>query len=324
VILVVSNAADATASFFEDRLRLRGVDYIRLNTEEADRLAIDFQLIGGGYSGAFSICEGGARYRIDEISAIYYRRPRPVALVPIEDPALRLWMQNEHRRAWGGLLFVSQDVRWVNNPIAVGGASYKPEQLARAVRHGLSVPDSLVTSDPTAAEQFCVERNWRIVVKPIGHGEIRGEVPEADRLVYTNSLQVSHAAMLERVRNCPTLFQVHLAKAVDLRITVAGAECIAVALHSQEREHSLVDCRRDNMLRMRYSITRLPTALADTLVDLTRSYGLYYAAIDMVLDPEGNYWFLELNPAGQWAWLEQEIGAPISDALIRCLTGASV
>jgi glutathione synthase/RimK-type ligase-like ATP-grasp enzyme len=233
-------------------------------------------------------------------------------------------MQNEHRRAWGGVLYASQNVRWVNNPIAVGGASYKPEQLARATRHGFSVPDSLITSDPTAAERFCVERNWRVIAKPIGHGEIRAEVPEADRLVYTNALDASNAAILERVRNCPTLFQSHLSKAVDLRITVVGAECVAVALHSQEREHSHTDCRRDNMLQMRYSMATLPSGLADALINLTRSYGLYYAAIDMVLDPQGKYWFLELNPAGQWAWLEQEIGAPISDALIRCLTGVPV
>jgi glutathione synthase/RimK-type ligase-like ATP-grasp enzyme len=73
---------------------------------------------------------------------------------------------------------------------------------------------------------------------------------------------------------------------------------------------------------MRYSEIALPRRLADQLVALTRSYGLYFAAIDLVLDPEGNYWFLELNPAGQWAWLEQEIGVPISAALTRCLLGS--
>ena len=95
---------------------------------------------------------------------------------------------------------------------------------------------------------------------------------------------------------------------------------MAVALHSQERLVSTVDCRRDNMHGMRYSVASLPTVVEEQLFALTRSYGLLYAAIDLVRDPDGRYWFLEINPSGQWAWLEQVGAARISDLLISCLT----
>ncbi|HKV43594.1 MAG TPA: hypothetical protein VJT32_02785 [bacterium] len=137
--------------------------------------------------------------------------------------------------------------------------------------------------------------------------------------MYTNLLDESRSNLLERVVSCPTLFQQWIQKEVDVRITVAGNKCIGVALHSQEREVSLVDCRRDNMTGMRYSLLSIGEELEGTLVALVGSYGLHFAAIDMARDFHGRYWFLELNPAGQWAWLEQAAGAPISEALIECL-----
>lgn len=322
VILVVSNAADATADFFEDRLAASGVAHHRLNTEELARLAFSFSVDGrGAQFGASAIFSTGAgRISLDEIASIYYRRPVQPRLPDGTPPGLADWMESEVRRAWGGLLASHPGIRWVNHPLAVSGASYKPEQLARAKRIGLAVPDTLITTDPQKAADFCTEHDWRVVAKPVGHGEILGATAADDRIVYTNRIPREAASRLGRVANCPTLLQCEILKDVDVRVTVVEREVVAVALHSQERPVSIIDCRRDNMAGMRYSLITLPAELASALADLVASYGLLYAAIDLVRDQDGRYWFLELNPAGQWAWLEQVADAPISAAIIRCLT----
>jgi glutathione synthase/RimK-type ligase-like ATP-grasp enzyme len=146
-----------------------------------------------------------------------------------------------------------------------------------------------------------------------------GNTPEQDSLVYTNLVTAEAIEQFALVANCPTLLQRRIAKDVDLRVTVVGGECLTVALHSQEREVSVVDCRRDNMAEMRYSRANLPSSLSASLVQLTHSYGLRYAAIDLARAPDGRYWFFEINPAGQWAWLEEQVNVPISEALVRCL-----
>lgn len=322
MILVVTNASDATADFFEDRLLASGVTYHRLNTEELARLAVSFSVDGrGARFGASAMFSAGAgRIALDEIASIYYRRPVPPTFPDGTPPGLADWMESEVRRAWGGLLASHPGIRWVNHPLAVSGASYKPEQLARAKRMGLAVPDTLITTAPQEAADFCAEHGWRVVAKPVGHGEILGATAAEDRIVYTNRVPREAASRLDRVADCPTLFQREIAKDVDVRVTVVEREVIAVALHSQERAVSTVDCRRDNMAGMRYSVITLPLELATALADLVASYGLIYAALDLVRDHDGRYWFLELNPAGQWAWLEQVADAPISAALIRCLT----
>ena len=64
------------------------------------------------------------------------------------------------------------------------------------------------------------------------------------------------------------------------------------------------DIRRNNMSDVRYEKIDLPDDIRSGLIELMRFYELRFAAIDMVIDVEGNWHFLEINPNGQWAWLD--------------------
>ena len=48
-------------------------------------------------------------------------------------------------------------------------------------------------------------------------------------------------------------------------------------------------------------------------------------AIDALLvglrTPDGRHVFLEINPAGEWEWIQATVGHPIADALADVLTG---
>jgi len=52
---------------------------------------------------------------------------------------------------------------------------------------------------------------------------------------------------------------------------------------------------------------------------LMRRLGLVYGAIDLRLTPDGRYVFLEINPAGQFLYVEQQTGQPIAAALAALL-----
>jgi glutathione synthase/RimK-type ligase-like ATP-grasp enzyme len=51
--------------------------------------------------------------------------------------------------------------------------------------------------------------------------------------------------------------------------------------------------------------------------------GLNFGAVDMILTPDGRYVFLEINPNGQWGWVEDLTGMPISEEIIGLLTQSS-
>jgi glutathione synthase/RimK-type ligase-like ATP-grasp enzyme len=60
---------------------------------------------------------------------------------------------------------------------------------------------------------------------------------------------------------------------------------------------------------------QLPTAVTDKLRLLMQRLGLVYGAIDMRLSDTGEYVFFEVNPAGQWLFVENAPGQPIARAL---------
>ena len=275
--------------------------------------------VGGGRRPAARATLGDVSLEARDVKAIYYRRPvAPVITAVGMTPGERGWIASELRRAWGGW-FATTRALWVNHPLSISGASYKPEQLARAQRMGLNVPETLITTNPAEARAFAETHRTGLIAKPVGHGEIRDEAGQQERLIYTTALGAPDGVLFDRVAGCPTLLQRRLQKEYDLRVTLVGDSVLPVVLHSQDHSVSAVDCRRDNMVGMRYSIARLPDDVEQLLRAYVRSYNLVFAAIDMVRDVHGVYWFLEINPAGQWAWLEQRTGIPISDAIIQAI-----
>lgn len=68
----------------------------------------------------------------------------------------------------------------------------------------------------------------------------------------------------------------------------------------------------------------LPDKTSGKLLSLMEHLGLVFGCIDMILTPEDEYIFLEVNPAGQWGWIEKLTGMPITDALTDMLIRGSV
>jgi glutathione synthase/RimK-type ligase-like ATP-grasp enzyme len=88
-------------------------------------------------------------------------------------------------------------------------------------------------------------------------------------------------------------------------------------VHSQETAYK-IDMRMD-IANARITPVQLPEEVRDRLTDLMRRLGLVYGAIDMRRTPDGRYVFLEINPAGQWLFIEERTGQTISAALARLL-----
>jgi hypothetical protein len=60
---------------------------------------------------------------------------------------------------------------------------------------------------------------------------------------------------------------------------------------------------------------KVPRAIERGVRSLMRSLSLCMGALDFVVDADERWWFLELNPAGEWGWLERDLGLPIADAI---------
>jgi glutathione synthase/RimK-type ligase-like ATP-grasp enzyme len=114
------------------------------------------------------------------------------------------------------------------------------------------------------------------------------------------------------VRYAPVIFQEYI-EGVDLRITVIGNSIFAAEIDAQETSYP-VDMRMV-IGEAHIRPVELPPKVQKKILELQRRLGLYYGAIDMRRTPQGDYVFFEVNPAGQWLFVEERTQLPISQAI---------
>ena len=62
----------------------------------------------------------------------------------------------------------------------------------------------------------------------------------------------------------------------------------------------------------------LPERVSEACRDLVQRLGLAFGAIDLLQTTSEEYVFLEVNPNGQWHWLEQITGVRLTAAPATC------
>ena len=119
------------------------------------------------------------------------------------------------------------------------------------------------------------------------------------------------------VQSCPVLLQEEIPRSADIRATFIGSQCFVAEIKG---EASLVDWR-DPDLSVCYSESTLSDAAQAMCRAMLKKLGLRYGAFDFVRRPDGELVFLEINPTGEWAWLEERLGFPMRDAFIQLFFG---
>jgi glutathione synthase/RimK-type ligase-like ATP-grasp enzyme len=153
-----------------------------------------------------------------------------------------------------------------------------------------------------------------VIGKPLRHSLI--ERGEAGEVLFTARLDPLEPMDRTAVSLAPVIYQREVRKAYDVRATVIGDRVFAAAIHSQDHGGTEVDWRSGTRLDLRHEAIELPAAIARKCLALTKQLDLRYGAIDLVADKDGRFWFLEINPNGQWAWIERRTGLPLATAIV--------
>ena len=247
---------------------------------------------------------------LSEFGSVWWRRPHPPRVnEAIGVPSHRLFATNEAQEALTGL-WHSLDAVWINDPSRDLVAHRKAYQLRVAQDVGLLIPATVITNDPRQALRFIDSRGYRNVV-------YKAFAATEEEWRETRLLRSEELALIEHVRHAPVIFQEYVEAVYDLRVTVVGEEVFAAAIHSQETGY-VVDCRID-IAGARIEAVTLPPEIETLVRALTRRLGLVYGAVDMRLARDGRYVFLEVNPAGQWLYIEVVSGQPIAATMARAL-----
>jgi glutathione synthase/RimK-type ligase-like ATP-grasp enzyme len=194
----------------------------------------------------------------------------------------------------------------VNRPRDMHSNASKPFQAQLIGAAGFRVPESIVTTEPGEVLEFA-QRHGAVVFKSVSG--VRSIVSRLD---------AAHAARLERVRSLPTQFQA-LVEGVDVRVHVVGAEVFVTRISSAATDYRYA-ARED--LPVELVPGSLPDDVAQRCIDLAARLSLPFAGIDLRETPDGDFVCFEVNPMPGYSYFQSETGQPISDALVRLLTGA--
>jgi hypothetical protein len=258
---------------------------------------------------------------LDRLTAIWYRRSgSPTAAADIADPALREVIEKDCADFLTSLWDLT-GCRALPAPLDVlMRTQRKAPQLQRARALGFTVPPTLFTNDPHEFLNFHREQNGRLVSKITGAINM-SKYSGDDFGRYTEVVSTRDVAYSRSVEYCPMIFQAYVPKQLELRITVVGTRAFAVEIHSQAANHTTHDWRRYDLGSTLHRVHELPEQVERLCTRLLRELGLLYGAIDMILTPDGQYVFLEINPCGEYGWIEHLTGLPISAAIAEVLLG---
>jgi hypothetical protein len=308
-VVAVTHREDVTADLLVLAAGRRGVPFYRFNTE-------DYPSSIGLVLDPSQPSETLLTTTSDEVAlgmarGIWVRRPRWPEIGPeVEDRMDRLFARQEAVAAIGGAWRALAD-RCVSPPDVLQAARWKVAQMAVAQRLGFSVPETLVTTDPARARTFV--SGGRTILKAVA--EARVQIGEEESV--GNTVEIDDTFDLDLVRPTPVLLQRRVDKAADIRVTAVGHRLFPVRIVTPAG--SPLDFRLTDLDFCRFEVVDIPSDLSVALLAYQDYWGLRFGAFDLAEDADGRLWFLECNPAGQWAWLEPPTGLDITAALLDLL-----
>jgi len=309
-IVIISEPRDIHALSVVEALSKHGArDTVLLNFGDfPQRMSIHQHLPASGGNDAFALTlPDGRRLPLEAVRGVWWRRPQAYG-IPAQGMTTeaRQFALSETATAFQGM-WQCTSCLWMNDIVRDAAAAHKPWQLHLAKQCGLTIPETLITNDPAEARAFWERLRGEVVYKPF--------LQTIQSWRETRKLIPQELALLDSVKLAPVIFQSLVPGALDLRVTIVGDEVMAAAVDLRKVDYQL-DVRLNQQAYERHD---LPADVADKLLRLMRRLGLEYGAVDLRMTPEGEYFFFEVNPAGQFLFVERACQLPISDVMARHL-----
>lgn len=310
-VVVISDRRDAHLPFVQRHL-------------SEPLIVIDPLEIAAGKLLSFEYTEGGSKAIFDGMPldpvGVWFRKPGVINAAKLDiDPRFQKYAASALQKHFSTLLSAFPGAYHMSDLHAITRASDKPLQIAVAKEIGLKVPDTLFTSDAKAAKAFVARYDYCIVKPVVPLIEETGS--NQHKMLYSTKISSSTMPDLSSLSISPLIFQEAIEAVYDVRVTVVGDKVFAARIEHKGDDTDIRDWRLGHY-EGELSIQpdeNFSQETAQKCIEHAKRLGLTFSAIDFVVDNKGIYWFLENNPNGQWAFVEQETGQQIGKAIAELL-----
>lgn len=311
MILILSNKWDISVDFVVRELRNRGQEFLRLNTEDLKDEKATVCLP----TPKIIVSKNGNDYDLfKSVKVIWNRRPGKVFDFLSDEQKPTLPVQkfiNNQWYSWLESLLIIPDVTWINHPSISDAMESKIKQLYLASSLGFKIPETTISNHPQTIQRKLNEFGGEIIAKALFSPLI--EEKESDSFIFSNSITYLNTEQFDSIKICPNIFQESIKPKTDYRVTVVGERVFSVKIVDKENIGISEDwrTREDGIC---FILEDLPKEIEELCRKFVKQNGLLFGAIDLV--KRGNdFYFLEINPNGEWGWLQKPHGIPIAEAL---------
>ncbi len=315
-ILIITNKGDVTTDLVIKRLYKRNVPFRRFNTEDFPQNVNCVIKLNKNHND-FRIITNNWELSSDEVKSVWYRRPK------FSEFTEKFSTQDDFNFAFResssflmNLWAVLNNKSWINNPFDLYRAERKAFQLKIANECKFDIPNTLISNHFSLITEFINSHKRNVIVKPISHG---GFGKNDEYAIYTTDLENNDYVLNEdTIKSSPFILQEKIKDKYDVRVTIFGEKVFAHKIISAKKSNH-IDWRVLKPDEINYELIDIPNKTLESIIVFMHKLNLKYGALDFVVDSFNNWYFIEINPNGQFAWLEIANGDKLIDSLIDLL-----
>lgn len=313
-VLVITSSFDEHADILCPKFEKNGAGVFRFNTDNLEKYEI--RLASEEPCLQIKDLESGEVVTSEDVSSVWYRRPSPDKSFDekLDEDSIKLF--RSETKEWVKSISLSlSKAFWVTHPSLLYEARIKSNQLMHARKVGLDVPKTIITRSKQPVESLLEECPDGVIAK-----SLRAPYVESKDSYYTLRTQEIKQRDLddESLFVCPTVFQERIRAQYELRIVVVGERLFTFKATTKNKD--VVDIRASGPNNIEYAYCSISSGLEVKIRNLVKGFHLPFSSMDLLVDQNGREFFVDLNPNGQWLWLEYSTGVNLSDSFIQMMT----
>lgn len=318
VLIVTYSNDDEGIDYVTEALQRKGTNVYRFNTNYyPTRIQLASHYVNNAEQ--VKIISEDVTHDLAKFDAVWYRRIRIGQEIP-EDMAdeYKIPAIEESKSTFQGTLASWGIGKFVLDAVAdIRRADNKQLQLKVANRLGLHIPATLITNSANEVKAFA--KNYPAVISKMQYAFSIYNEAEDEYRVYSHKWEPEELEDMEGLEFSPMIFQEYVEKEYEFRVVIVGEQIFCGKIPSQQSKDGRSDWRKDANIIDDITPYELPPQVQLKLLHLMDYFNLNYGAIDLIKTPNGKYIFLEINPVGEFSWLDKALNHQISEAIANVL-----
>ncbi|WP_052705239.1 grasp-with-spasm system ATP-grasp peptide maturase [Flavobacterium sp. 316] len=296
MILILSTPRDSDTQIVVENLQHSNAAFFRLNDEDIMSGLVTLNLVPNDLNNSYLIKEDKKIY-FSDVKVVWMRKFG--FFKTYEDffgkkADLTRYIYSEFSVIRNLIFKLLEGKKWL---FKRSNMLTKIETLNLANEVGLKTPNSLITSSIKQLEVFFEENNNLIISKSIGEGKHI----ELNNKNYPFFTQIINSLDGLPDTFSPSMFQEYINKKYELRAFFLDNKIYTMVIFSQNNEKTKIDFRNYDIDKPnRVGRYQLPQLIEEKVINLMNKIGLNTGSIDIIKSVNNDYYFLEVNPSGQF------------------------